>query len=234
MGALETIPPLNLLIALGPVAVVIGVLYRWTLDTGTALYAVARMIIQLLLVGYVLSFVFGANQPPVVIGTLALMLAVASWIALRPMGRRQLAVYGQVLLSIGAGGLLTLVLVTQAVLAIPVWYEPSVVIPLGGMIFATAMNTVSLAAERFHAESARASYAEARHTALRSALIPQINSLLAVGLVSFPGMMTGQILSGVSPLIAVRYQIMVMSMLFGSAGLAAICYLSLQRPRQAP
>ncbi len=47
-------------------------------------------------------------------------------------------------------------------------------------------------------------------------------------------MMTGQILSGVSPLIAVRYQIMVMSMLFGSAGLAAICYLSLQRPRQAP
>lgn len=231
MGAsVDTIPPLNLLLALGPVAVVLGIFYRWALDAGTALYAVARMVLQLLVVGYVLSFVFGANQPPIVIATLMLMLGAASWIALRPLGRRQPNLYGQVLVSIGAGGVLTLALVTQLVLALPVWYEPSVVIPLGGMIFATSMNTVSLAAERFQAESTRATYLEARQTALRSALIPQINSLLAVGLVSFPGMMTGQILSGVSPLIAVRYQIMVMSMLFGSAGLSAACYLALQRP----
>lgn len=233
MGAsVDTIPPLNLVLTLGPVAVVLVVLSRWALDTGTAVYAVGRMVIQLLLVGYVLSFVFGASKPPVVLGTLALMLGAASWIALRPLGRRHPRVYGHVLLSIGASGLLTLALVTQLVLTVPVWYEPSVIIPLGGMIFATSMNTVSLAAERFQAEVARASYIEARQTALRSALIPQINSLLAVGLVSFPGMMTGQILSGVSPLIAVRYQIMVMSMLFGSAGLSTVCYLVLQRPRE--
>ena len=235
MGAsVDTIPPLNLMMALGPVAVVIVVLSRWTLDAGVTLYAVGRMVIQLLLVGYVLAFVFGADQSPVVVGTLALMLGAASWIALRPLGRREPAVYAQVLLSIGGAGILTLGLVTQVVLSLPVWYEPRVVIPLGGMIFATSMNTVSLAAERFKAESSRTGYLVARHTALRSALIPQINSMLAVGLVSFPGMMTGQILSGVSPLIAVRYQIMVMSMLFGSAGLAAACYLALQRPRRTP
>ena len=132
------------------------------------------------------------------------------------------------------GGLLTLALVTQAVLTVDVWYEPSVVIPRGGMIFATSMNTMSLAAERYQAERLRAGHLEAHQTALRSALIPQINSLLAVGLVSFPGMMTGQILSGVSPTVAVRYQIMVMCMLFGSAGIAAACHLALQKPGERP
>ncbi len=58
-----------------------------------------------------------------------------------------------------------------------------------------------------------------------AALIPQINALLAVGLVALPGMMTGQILSGVDPLVAVRYQIVVMCMIFGSSGVAAACYL---------
>lgn len=60
-------------------------------------------------------------------------------------------------------------------------------------------------------------------------MIPVINSLFAVGLVSLPGMMTGQILSGVSPLIAVRYQIMVMCMVFGAAGISAALFLQLGR-----
>ena len=68
-------------------------------------------------------------------------------------------------------------------------------------------------------------FTPARNTALNTALIPVINSLFAVGLVSLPGMMTGQILSGVSPLIAVRYQIMVMFMVFGASGLSCITYL---------
>ena len=81
---------------------------------------------------------------------------------------------------------------TQGVLAVDRWYQGSVVIPLAGMTFAVSMNTVSLAAERYEAETRRGSvHSEARHIALRSALIPQINSLFAVGLVSFPGMDDG-------------------------------------------
>ena len=92
------------------------------------------------------------------------------------------------------------------------------------------MNAVSLAAERFQAESNRGvDYEEARRTALQAALIPMINSLFAVGLVALPGMMTGQILSGVSPLIAAEYQIVVMTMLFGATGISAAIYLYLQR-----
>ena len=91
------------------------------------------------------------------------------------------------------------------------------------------MNTVSLAAERFESEFRRGeSYVIARRTALDAALIPQINILFAVGLVALPGMMTGQILSGVDSNIAVRYQIMVMWMTFGSGGIAAAIYLALQ------
>ncbi len=131
-------------------------------------------------------------------------------------------------ISIIIGGGLTLILVTQGVLNLKPWYQPQLMIPLAGMIFANAMNSVSLAAERLNAEMAnKVPYEEARKIALQAAMIPVVNSMFAVGLVSLPGMMTGQILSGVSPQIAVRYQIMVMCMIFGSAGISAALFLVL-------
>ena len=233
--SVEVIPLLNLALSFAPVALVLVILRRWTGEGPTATYGIGRMVAQLLLVGYVLTFIFGSEQPGVILTTLGLMLVVASWIALRPLAAVRSEVYPKVLLSIAVGGVSTLALVTQGVLSLERWYQGNVVIPLAGMIFAVSMNTVSLAAERYEAETARGStHAGAREIALRSALIPQINSLLAVGLVSFPGMMTGQILSGVEPLVAVRYQIMVMSMLFGAAGMSTACYLSLQAPAPIP
>jgi putative ABC transport system permease protein len=96
------------------------------------------------------------------------------------------------------------------------------------MIFANSMNTVSISAERFESEiREKKSYDIARSSSYKASLIPIINSLFAVGLVSLPGMMSGQILSGVDPLIAVRYQIMVMLMILSSAGLSVAIYLIL-------
>ncbi len=214
-----------------PALVVIAIMLRWQSIAGTALYATARMLIQLLLIGYVLVYIFESDRWPIIIGVLAIMLAASSWIATRTLPRRNSRAVSQVLLSISIGGLFTLALVTQFVLQVEPWFSPRHVVPLAGMIFATAMNAVSLAAERFNAETEReVSYPEARRTALQAALIPIINSLFAVGVVALPGMMTGQILSGVSPLIAAQYQIMVMTMLFGSSGISAACYLALQRP----
>ena len=124
-----------------------------------------------------------------------------------------------------------MLLVTQGVLNLYPWYLPEYFIPLAGMIFANAMNSVSLAADRLEAETKRnMEYNQARNIAFRSALIPITNSLFAVGLVSIPGMMTGQILSGVSPLIAARYQIMVMCMIYGAAGISSACFLTLAKP----
>jgi putative ABC transport system permease protein len=230
--SLESISLVRLAFVFVPVFVVVGVLFKWRLGGGGSVYAVGRMLLQLLLVGYVLAYIFETNHPWVVGLVLACMLAVAAWIALRPVRARRRDTYWRALLAISLGGLSTLVLVTQSVLDANPWFAPRVVIPLAGMIFANAMNTVSLAAERFESECSKdGDYVAARRAALGAAMIPMTNALLAVGLVSLPGMMTGQILSGVPPLVAARYQIMVMAMVFGSAGIAATIYLLLVRPR---
>jgi putative ABC transport system permease protein len=188
------------------------------------------MVIQLLMIGYALVYIFDSRNPLVVLSVLFVMLMAASWIALRPLRKRSRAAFARALVSIAMGGGTTFVFVTQGVLQLDPWFAPRYCIPLAGMIFSSSMNTVSLAAERFESESADGKgYYEARHIALRSALIPVINSLFAVGLVMLPGMMTGQILSGVSPHIAVRYQVMVMCMSFGSAGISAACFLALAK-----
>ena len=156
------------------------------------------------------------------------MLVASSWISNRTVKEKRRQYFAQALLSIAIGGGLTLALITQWVLELQPWYLPRYMIPLAGMIFANSMNSISLAGERLEAELVRGvSYEKGRTIALQAALIPITNSLLAVGLVSLPGMMTGQILSGVSPLIAARYQIMVMCMIFGSAGMSATIFLTL-------
>lgn len=224
--SIETISMQGLVLAFVPAAIVIGILFRWSAGAATAAHATARMLIQLVLIGYVLVYIFEADQPGLVLTVLAIMLGAASWIALRPVRQRRPRVYLHALGAIGVGGLATLALVSQVVIDVQPWFSPRYVVPLAGMIFAAAMNAVSLAAERLEAETGRgAAAAEARRTALQTALIPITNSLFAVGVVSLPGMMTGQILSGVSPLVAAQYQIVVMTMLFGASGVSAALYL---------
>lgn len=218
----------GLVIAILPVVIVIGIMFRWSAGAGTAMYATLRMLIQLLLIGYVLIYVFESDQPAFIVAILVMMLGIASWIAIRPLRIKQPQIYLNSLAAISIGGVLTLALVSQAVIGVEPWFSPRYVVPLAGMIFAGAMNAVSLAAERLHSEHDRGlPYLEARRIALQAALIPITNSLFAVGLVSLPGMMTGQILSGVSPLVAAKYQIVVMTMLFGASGISAALYLVL-------
>jgi putative ABC transport system permease protein len=232
-GGVPNIGPLGLALACLPAVVVIVILYAWRAGAGTALYATARMLVQLLLIGYVLVFVFESDSAPFIALVLAIMLVAASVIAVRTLSERAVVHYVQALAAIAVAGLLTLALVTAGVLRVEPWFAPRYVVPLAGMIFAGAMNAVSLAAERFEAETGRGEDLDtARRRALSAALIPVINSLFAVGLVALPGMMTGQVLSGVSPLVAAKYQIVVMAMLLGAAGMASSLYLFLEGRRQ--
>jgi len=228
-AAVESISVQGLVLAFVPAAVVIGIMYKWAAGAGVALYSTFRMLIQLLLIGYVLVYIFETDRPEVIVVVLIVMLVVSSWIAIRPVQHRQPSVYRNALIAISVSGVLTLALVSQVVIGVEPWFSPRYIVPLAGMIFAGAMNTVSLAAERFQAETDRdLSYLEARRVALEASLIPMINSLFAVGLVSLPGMMTGQILSGISPIVAAKYQIVVMTMLFGVSGVSAALYLVLE------
>lgn len=209
-----------------PVVVVIFILFKWSLDYKYSVYAMIRMLTQLLLIGYVLTFIFDSESSLLVVFILIVMVSVSSWISLRTVESKSKSLFLYAFISILIGGGITLLLVTQAVVEITPWYEPRFLIPLAGMTFANSLTGLSLAAERFEAEIQRdVSYIKARNIAFKASLIPVVNSLLAVGLVALPGMMTGQILSGISPLIAVRYQIMVMCMIFGSSGISTALFL---------
>lgn len=226
-----TIPLVNLAIAFIPVAAVLLLFARWQLNLSKAVYALTRMLGQLLLIGYALSYIFAADSAYIMLLVLAMMVLCSSWISLGMFNHtRRLQLYQKALISIALGGGIPLLIMTQAVIELQPWYEPRYMVALGGMVFANAMNNVSLAAERFGSEMNRGvDYKTARNTAFNAAMIPVINSLFAVGLVSLPGMMTGQILSGISPFIAARYQIMVMCMIFSSSGLTTACFLMLMK-----
>ena len=241
---LQELSLLDLSIAFVPVVIALFFIYLWSLNVKQAGYALARMLVQLLLIGYVLSYIFYSDSPWLIGIILLSMVSISSWIALRTLEQHRIILIKHGFIAIFIGGGFTLLVISQGALGVTPWYQPQVIIPLAGMIFANAMNSVSLSAERIFSElssqlssqvphklspklSKITSYQAARHSALNAATIPVINSLFAVGLVSLPGMMTGQILSGVSPLIAARYQIIVMCMIFASAILSAVVFLLL-------
>jgi putative ABC transport system permease protein len=218
-----------LLLSLAPILALAWISHQWARSAWETAYATLRMLVQLLAVGFALVFVFKSPTPLVGGAVTLLMVAIASLIGIRTIQTNRLAAYVKALVSIGVTGALILAFILFGVLQLsdPA-YQPRVMIPFAGMIFSNAMTAITLAAERLQRELETGTpYKDARTAAWTAALIPQINALLAVGLVSLPGMMTGQVLTGVDPLIAVRYQIVVMAMIFQSAGFSVAMFLLL-------
>lgn len=225
---MQTISFLDLIWIFIPIIAVFFIYYKWSDDKVTIPYSLVRMFLQLIAIGYLLTYIFETKNQLLILVVLTIMLMVASIISLRPVDEKKPILYLYSFASILFGGGITLLFVIGGVLNLELWYEPRFLIPLAGMIFANSMNSVSLAAERYNVEYERQNdKIKARNIAYRASLIPTLNTLFAVGLVSIPGMMTGQILSGVSPLIAVKYQIMVMCMVLASSGISTAIYLTL-------
>jgi len=202
-------------------------IYGWVLaDWKTVIWATFRMFVQLIIIGYALTAIFGLNHPFWVFIVVLFMSVGAGWIAARSIKRFAKPVL-PIIVTVLLSGVINLIWMLFVVLQPAPWFEPSVVIPITGMVMASSMNSVSLCAERYWSEIQDSGHnvKDSETAAMRAAMIPQINALFAVGLVSLPGMMTGQILSGVSPLIAVRYQIVIMAMLLSTAALGSFGYL---------
>jgi putative ABC transport system permease protein len=237
---------LTLAFALVLVAIALSSWQRLGLVRGFVVGAV-RAVVQLVAVGYVLAFLFTTRRWYLVVLALVIMLLAATKTAID----RQRSTRGSLFRITGAAMLagtgLTLAYVDAVVLRLHPWYDPQYVIPLFGMIVGNAMNGAALAAERLTSEmelrrgeveaylalgasSGRAS-AEPVRRALVAALIPAVNGLMVVGLVALPGMMTGQILAGSSPTLAVRYQIMVAFMLAGAVAITATAQVLWYRRR---
>lgn len=210
-----------------PLLVVAWLMVKWSGSAQELGVATVRMVMQLLLVGYLLIFLFEGDQGWVTVLVVLFMMVVSALIAVRTIREQKWQAFGDALWAIGIGGGAVFFLVVFGVLEGGQGFSARFVVPIAGMIFANAMTAVTLSAERYEAELRNEKdRKEAREAAWNASLIPQINSFLAVGLVSLPGMMTGQILAGASPLDAVRYQILVMAMVLGSAGLAVAIFLS--------
>lgn len=221
-----------LAISLLPIAAVAWIAQRWAIAGRDIVSASARMLVQLLGVGFVLGFLLASPNPVIGSVVLLIMIVAAGFIGVRTIRHDRAKALRRALISIGVASSGVLAFIALGVLRIddPV-YQPRVIIPLAGMLASNAMTAITLAAERLNREiDGGQSFSAARREAWSAALIPQVNALLAAGLVSLPGMMTGQILAGVDPLVAVRYQIVVMSMILQSAAFSVAIFLVLSRP----
>lgn len=224
---MELIPAQNLLYMLLPLTVVGYYYYKWIDNATEVFYATIRMVVQLVLIGYALIYIFKNDSWYLGFFIILFMIVMSSFIALRNLEQKSISAYFVIFFAIAVGGTINLVLIIEFVLDLTPFYEPRYVVPLAGMIYANSMNAISLAAERFEKELKVLTKLEANKIAFKASMIPRINTFLAVGIVALPGMMTGQILSGVDPLVAVRYQIVVMAMVLGSSGISVIIYLKM-------
>ncbi len=212
--------------------------------TRSLLVASLRMVVQLLLVGFVLEWLFRQDQAPLIVLVGAAMAMIAGVSAVQRTRRRFAGIYLNSLLSVMASSALVTGLAVAGLIQPHPWYDPQYLIPLLGMVLGNTLNGISLGLDRFmeglrsgrdRVETALALGAtrweacqEVVRDAIRVAMIPTINSMMVMGLVSLPGMMTGQILQGAAPEAAVRYQIVILFMIasatalgvFGVVGLA--------------
>lgn len=191
--------------------------------------ATGRTVLQLLVVGYVLAFVFALNNPFAVVGIILIMLSIATITARNRIGKKIPRLLPVILGSIFFSTALVLSYTNLLILQPETWYEPQYLIPLAGIVLGSAMNGAAIAGERLVStmtssrleiethlslgatpQQAVSTY---RKDAIRAGLIPILNQMMVVGVVTLPGIITGQLLSGVDPLNAAPYQILIMFLL---------------------
>ena len=231
----DLILPALLVVMNGALSVALHLRLEWHLAI-----AAVRMLVQLVLVGYVLTFLFATVSPFwTALAAVAMVLFASREVVARQ--KRQLRGWwsyglGASCTLLAAGTVTVFALLTQ--LRPEPWYHPRYALPILGMILGNTMTGISLGLdvltnglvrERASVEASLALGANryaallpVMRDALRSGFMPTINAMAAIGLVSLPGMMTGQILSGVEPVDAVKYQLLIMFLIAGGTGLGTL------------
>ncbi len=201
-------------------------------------WAALRCVLQLGMVGIILDKVISFSNPVPVLTWLAIMVFFSGKEAVSRTHWKYKGIQFDAWLTMAFSSLIIGTVVTQGIIGVKPWYNARYVIPLLGMIFGNSLNGVSLGLDRFmeFVVTRRAelelflSFGATRketlirpvQMAVRTGMIPIINNMSVVGIVSLPGIMTGQILAGVPPLQAVGYQIVVMFMLAAANGLGSM------------
>lgn len=233
------IEPLDLVVASALVVVAGLVSLAFGLGLGRRLaVAATRTVVQLLLLGYILTFVFRVGSLTAVGAMCVVMIVAAAWAAVRRPSHSYRGAFGHALATLLLTGILVTVVVTGVIIGVEPWYRAQYFIPLLGMVLGSSLTGISLGLDtlltrvteqrhRIEAELAlgATSWEAAQphvREAVRRGMIPIINTMSVVGLVSVPGMMTGQILAGADPMEAVKYQIVVMFMIAAATAIGCI------------
>jgi putative ABC transport system permease protein len=204
-----------------------------------------RTFAQLFLLGYILKFIFNLGNATLILFVFGFMILFAAWEIRSRVKEKQVAFFWPLFVSMVISYVVVTYMVTAVLVNVEPWWKPQYFIPLGGMVIGNSMNAIAIALERLLGELRKrrleveamlclgADYKEASRdmfrNAMRAGMIPSINSMMGVGVVFIPGMMTGQILAGANPLQAVRYQIVVMIMLVGSTAIGSLLVVYLVR-----
>jgi len=202
---------------------------------------VVRTVVQLFLLGYALHVLFALERVWLVLTVFGFMLFFAALTIRDRIQEKQISFFWPIFFSMVISYSLVSYFVTALVVGVEPWWKPQYFLPLGGMVIGNSMNAIAIALERLLGElkkrhhevemllSLGADYHEASRdmfgNAMRAGMIPSINSMMAVGIVFIPGMMSGQIIAGADPLLAIRYQIVVMVMLVGSTTIGTLFVL---------
>ena len=220
----------DLVWALGMIAMAIGISSWQKLGLELPLAnATLRTVVQLLGVGYILAVVFQFKDAIAVLAVLMVMLTIATITARNRIGKKIPQLLPVVFGSLFFSTALTLSYTNLLIIQPDTWYEPQYLIPLAGIVLGNAMNGAALAGERLVSTisssrleiethlslgaTAQQAVTTYRKEAIRAGLIPTLNQMMVVGIVTLPGMITGQLLSGIDPLDAASYQILIMLML---------------------
>ncbi len=233
-------------LGLAAVLVLLLGLLGWRMQLGISrqLYIAAlRTTVQLLLIGLVLKALFASTSILFILLIACVMISVAGWEILSRQKRKLRGWWG---FGISAGSLfvssfLITLLCLHVVIQAEPWYSPQYAIPLLGMLLGNTMTGIALGMDRLVqaawqqrpvieqrlllGEEACDAISDIRKEAMRAGMIPIINSMAAAGLVSLPGMMTGQILAGAPPVEAVKYQILIMFMITAGTGFGVVSVL---------
>ncbi len=213
----------------------------------TLAIATLRTYLQLMALGFVLTWIFEIDSVWIVLGVFLLMMLMTAQILLQRVKHKPPNLYLSTLTAVVLSGIVVTFSVTGAIVQVEPWYDPRYVLTIGGMVLGNSMNGIALTLERFF-DDLKKRTAEVNQalafgatpweasrpsirTALNAGLTPTINSMSAVGLVAIPGMMTGQLLAGADPVEAAKYQIVVMLMISAATALGAMCsvYLVYER-----
>lgn len=216
--------------SVGMMAIAIGLSSWQQLGlTKTLAIATFRTIVQLFGVGFFLSVIFASNQPVAIIALLLGMATIAAVVARGRIDKDLPQLLQWVWLAIVLSAVVTMTYVSLLVIRMEPWYSPYQLIPLTGIVLGNAMTAASISGERLVSAlrnnrteiethlslgaTPTQAIAAYRQSAIKAGLIPTINAMMIVGLVTLPGTITGQLLGGAEPLVAAVYQILIMFML---------------------